>query len=283
MKTLRLLLLLALTACTLRAEETPGLQLSWKENKLTIRGPFTGGEIRVLYLEAYCRAGSTDADWRTHTTVGHRTDLLESAPDGKLLRLQCHVNDGLVVDHEIRAGADEVTFKLRVRNPTNHANEAEWAQPCVQLGNFAGAETDDPKCKDIKLSRSFIFLDGKLTRLPTQPWATEARYVPGQVWCPKHVPRTDVNPRPLSSLVPSNGVIGCFSKDEQWLCGIAFEPYQELFEGVIQCLHSDFRIGKIPPGGQREIRGKIYLMRNDVPAMLARFARDFPEQQPGQP
>src|SRR5438093_499137 len=60
-----------------------------------------------------------------------------------------------------------------------------------------------PKC--------FILLDGKMERLPTAPWATEARYTPGQVWCPRHVPRTDVNPRPLSTLVPSNGLIGCFS------------------------------------------------------------------------
>jgi hypothetical protein len=131
---------------------------------------------------------------------------------------------------------------------------------------------------DIKLSHSFIFLDGELTRMPTQPWATTARYTPGQVWCPANVPRTDVNPRPLSTLVPSNGLIGCFSQDGKWLFAMAFEPYQELFQGVARCLHSDFRIGVVQPGDAKSIRGKIYLVRNDPEALLKRYAKDFPEQ-----
>lgn len=32
-----------------------------------------------------------------------------------------------------------------------------------------------------------------------------------------------------------------------------------------------------------EIRGKIYLVPNDVPALLKRYARDFPEHQPRKP
>ena len=36
-----------------------------------------------------------------------------------------------------------------------------------------------------------VFLDGKLTRMSDiKPWIKEARYIPGQVWCPKDVPRT---------------------------------------------------------------------------------------------
>ncbi|HUR45119.1 MAG TPA: hypothetical protein VMZ27_04505, partial [Candidatus Saccharimonadales bacterium] len=126
-----------------------------------------------------------------------------------------------------------------------------------------------PKC--------FVFLDGKLERMPTKPWATQARYVPGQVWCPKNVPRSDVNPRPLSALVPSNGLIGCFSGDETQIWAMAWEPYQELFQGVARCLHSDFRIGGLAPGETKKIRGKIYLLPNDVPALLRRYAKDFPE------
>ena len=105
------------------------------------------------------------------------------------------------------------------------------------------------------------------------------RYVPGQVWCPRNVPRTDVNPRPLSTLVPSNGLIGCFSVDGKWIFATAFEPYQELFQGVARCLHSDFRIGEVKPGETRNIRGKIYLMPDDVDALLKRYAKDFPEHQ----
>jgi hypothetical protein len=276
-----LIALCTLSATALALEPPiPTLTLARDANWLIIRGPhLPKGEIKINYLEAYCRAGSTDADWKLHTFVGHKTELVSLSEDKKEMKLRCAVNDGLVVDHTITAGDDEVTFDLTVKNPTDHINEAHWAQPCVRLGDFAGAETADPKCVDIKLSQSFVFLDGKLAKMPTQPWATTARYIPGQVWCPKNVPRTDVNPRPLSTLVPSNGLIGCFSENNQWLFAMAFEPYQELFQGVAKCLHSDFRIGELKPGETKKVRGKIYLMPNNVDALLKRYANDFPEHR----
>lgn len=252
------------------------LTLAREQNWLIIRAAhLPGKEIRINYLEAYCRAGSTDADWRQHTFVGHRTELVSASADGKQIKLHCTVNDGLSVDHVITAGDDEVTFAITVTNPTDHLSEAQWAQPCIRLGDFAGVETSDPKCVDIRLSNSFVFIDGKLARMPTQPWATAARYVPGQVWCPRGVPRTDVNPRPLSTLVPSNGLIGCFSIDGKWVFGTAFEPYQELFQGVARCLHSDFRLGGLKAGETKEIRGKIYIVPNDVEKLVKRYEGDF--------
>ena len=89
--------------------------------------------------------------------------------------------------------------------------------------------------------------------------------------------RDDVNPRPLSSIVPSNGLIGCVSADGKELLATAWEPYQELFQGVIVCLHSDFRIGGLKPGESKTIRGKIYLMPADFEALEARYRKDFPE------
>lgn len=257
----------------------PTLHLAREGHWLVVNGGhLPKGEIRINYLEAYCRAGSTAADWVTHTTVGHTTELISAPPDGKSLNLRCQVKDGLVVDHEIRAGDDEITFTLKVHNPTNHLNEAHWAQPCIRLGDFAGGETADPKEVNIKLDRSFIFLNGCLTRLPTNPWATQALHTPGQVWCPKDVPRTDVNPRPLSTLVPSHGLIGCFSQDDQWIFAVAFSPYQELFQGVARCLHSDFRIGEVKPGETKSILGKIYIVpnaRDEGAALLQRYQKDF--------
>ncbi len=108
-----------------------------------------------------------------------------------------------------------------------------------------------------------------------QPWAKVARYIPGQVWCPTDVPRTDVNPRPLSSLVPSNGLIGVFSGDEKLLFATAWEPYQELFKGVIRCVHSDFRLGGLQPGESKNIHGKIYILPADTKELLRRYERDF--------
>jgi hypothetical protein len=112
--------------------------------------------------------------------------------------------------------------------------------------------------------------------MPFGPWSKEARYIPGQVWCPLHVPRTDVNPRPLSKIVPSSGLIGCFSGDDKWIWASASEPYQELFQGVARCLHVDFRLGGLKPGETKSARGKIYIVPNDVDALVKRYEKDFP-------
>ena len=59
---------------------------------------------------------------------------------------------------------------------------------------------------------------------------------------------------------------------------VVWEPYQEIFQGVIACIHNDFRVGCLEPGETKQIRGKIYIVDADIPALQARFARDFPEQ-----
>jgi len=242
-----------------------------------------GREIRINYLEAYCRAGSTDADWVQHTVIPHSVQFLSLSGDRKLLRLRDTLADGVTVEHNILAKADQVDFQLEAHNPGAKPSEAHWAQACVRLADFTGFNPQGSDLDDY-LPKCFIFLNGKLTRLSEiRPWAKEARYTPGQVWCPMGVPRTDVNPRPLSSLVPDNGLIGAFSADEKLLFATAWEPYQELFQGVARCLHCDFRLGGLQPGETKRIRGAIYLLTSDVPALLARYARDFPEHQAAAP
>jgi hypothetical protein len=252
------------------------LTLSWAENLLRIRGEqVPGGEVEVWYLEAYCRPGSTDRDWG-ETVIGHRTELVSASDDGRELRLRCRLTDGVEVAHTIVAGEGEVDFRLEAHNPTDQPSQAHWAQPCMRVDRFTGFPRTRGAAEDY-LPKSFIFVDGQPARLPTQPWATEARYTPGQVWCPRNVPREDVNPRPLSSIVPSSGLIGCYSADEKLILAMAWEPYQELFQGVISCLHSDFRIGGLKPGETKNVRGKIYLVPADMDALVERYQRDFPE------
>ncbi|MFM1768482.1 MAG: hypothetical protein RJA22_1011 [Verrucomicrobiota bacterium] len=255
----------------------PGLTLVRTNHLLLIRGPRLPGEIRINYLEAYCRAGSTDADWGRHTVIPHTNILVSQEADGRVLRLRDTLADGVTVEHTITAGVDEVDFRLVAHNPGTRRSEAHWAQPCVRLSAFLGYDERTGGNATDYLPHCFIFLDGQLARMPTRDWATRARYVPGQTWCPAHVPRTDVNPRPLSPLVPSHGLIGAFSRDERLIFATAWEPYQELFQGVLRCLHSDFRLGGLGPGERKEIRGKIYLVPADVPALLRRYQADFPE------
>ena len=275
-----LLPLLAFTVAVI-ADDKPTLTLSRPDNWLVIQGThLPGGEIRTNYLEAYCRAGSTDADWVTHTVIKHKCEVISLAANGKTLKLRDTLADGVTVEHTITATDDEVDFRLVAHNPTDKASEAHWAQPCVRLGEFTGftsKEKGPNGAPEDYLPKCFIFLDGKLHRMPTPEWATKARYTPGQVWCPKHVPRTEVNPRPLSALVPSNGLIGCFSGDEKLIYATGWEPYQELFQGVARCVHSDFRLGGLAAGETKTIHGKVYIVPNDVPALVKRYERDFPE------
>jgi len=253
------------------------LTLSREANWLVIRGSeIPGGELRINYLEAYCRADSTDADWVQHTVIPHRSETLGSSKDGRELKLRDTLQDGVVVEHTIKAGADEVDFRLIAHNPTEKRSEAHWAQACPRLANFAGVSSESKDLEDY-LPKCFVFLDGKLERMPTRDWAKSARYTPGQVWGAPGVPRADLNPRPLNPLTPSNGLIGCFSSDERKIFATAWQPYQELFQGVAHCLHADFRLGGLAPGERKEIRGKIYLLANDVSALLRRYEADFPE------
>lgn len=272
------LIVLPLVTFTIHAAESRSLALDRTNNWLLITGPhLPGGPIRINYLEAYCRPGSTDADWVKHTVIHHKNEVISFSPDKKILKLRDTLTDGVIVDHTITAKDDEVDFRLLAHNPTDRPSEAHWSQPCVRLAPFTGFGKDGGGNIDDYLPKCFLFLDGKLERMPTRDWAKQARYIPGQVWCPAHVPRTDVNPRPLSKHVPSNGLIGCFSADEKLIWATAWEPYQELFQGVARCLHSDFRLGGLKPGERKEIRGKIYIVPNDIPALLQRYQKDFPE------
>jgi hypothetical protein len=254
------------------AEALP-LRIEWDKNYLTISGEkLKGREIKVHYLEAYCRDRSTEADWVKHTYIGHETKLLEASPNGDFIKLECRVKDGLEVTHELRTKMDEIDFQIVAHNPTSTRSEAHWAQPCIRLDKFSGATQES------YLAKSFVFLDGKPERMPTRDWALRARYTPGQVWRAKGIDERDVNPRPLSKHIPSNGLIGCYSADDKQIFAVAFEPYQELFQGVAVCLHSDFRLGGLMPGEKKKIRGKMYIVPADINALVKRYEKDFPEQ-----
>lgn len=254
-----------------------GLSMKWSNNWLTVRGPLLPAEgLRVHDLEAVCRAGSRDADWVAHTLIPHRTELLRRASDGSELELSTFVEDGLQMHHRIRAGADEVDIRIEAAHQGLERLGAHWAQVCPRLGRFTGFDDTGPDLNDY-LPKCFIVLDGAITRLPTSPWATKARYTPGQVWRPRHVPPDDVNPRPLNPRPAELGLIGCFSADERTIWATAWEPYQELFQGVARCLHADIRLGGLRPGERRSIRGKMYIVPADSAALLRRYLADFPE------
>ncbi|HZL89238.1 MAG TPA: hypothetical protein VFB96_12745, partial [Pirellulaceae bacterium] len=74
------------------AAEPQPLTLAWDKNFLTIRGNFPGGEIQIMYLEAYCRPGSTDRDWG-QTVIKHEAKLVSISDSGRIIRLKDKLAD----------------------------------------------------------------------------------------------------------------------------------------------------------------------------------------------
>src|ERR1051326_7473649 len=155
-------IVLAASVCPIKhASAADGLSIAWEKNFLTIRGDFPGGELKTLYLEAYCRPGSTDREWR-ETVIPHTAEQIEATADGKRIRLRDKLADGVVVEHTITAGSDEVDFRLVAHNPTTKRSEADWAQPCVRVDKFTGPTNADKLSLVPPYARKcFLFLNGE--------------------------------------------------------------------------------------------------------------------------
>ena len=214
------------------AQAARQLTISWEKNYLTIRGDFPATKSRSsIWKPIAARAQPTVSGGKQSSNT--RRGSLGNREDGRVIKLRDELADGVVVDHTITAGVDEIDFQLVARNPTARASEAHWAQPCLRVDRFTGKPTTDARALQPQyIKQCFLFIDGRLTRLPTTPWADKARYTPGQVYVPKHVDRNDVNPRPLSALVPSSGLCGCFSADEKSILAVAWEPYRKSSKGL---------------------------------------------------
>src|SRR6266571_2976980 len=94
------LLLMGIFVSAARGDDDRAMRLAWKDNYLTISGPnLPGREMKILYIEAYCRPGATDRKWE-QTTIGHTTRVVSAAADGHSLVLECTLKDGVTVRHE---------------------------------------------------------------------------------------------------------------------------------------------------------------------------------------
>jgi hypothetical protein len=121
-----------MTLALLPLTSAAALTLERTNHWLIIRGAHLPGEVRINYLEAYCRAGSTDADWVKHTVIPHRNELISLNAASTELRLKDTLADGVTVEHVITAREDEVEFRLTAHNPGSTRSKAHWAQPCVR-------------------------------------------------------------------------------------------------------------------------------------------------------
>lgn len=264
----RLLSILGLLLISFTARAESNLSIDWTNNMLRISGPnVPGGFVEIWYLEAFCRSGSTHQAW-DKTTLPQKTELLSAEP-GKL-RLRTAVQPDVIVDHMITAGRDDVDFRVSARNEGKQFADVQWFQPCMRVDRFTGGNQSN------YIDHSFIFTADGLRMLDKLPRAEEALYHGGQVYVPNGISLEDVNPRPISTVRPANSLIGCFSTDQRQLLAMAWDHTQELFQGVIVCLHNDPRIGGLNPGEKKELHGKVYLLPNNPDELLHRYDRDFP-------
>ena len=262
-------LLVAFAGATHGLQAAEGMTIGWTNNMLTIKAPNLSGEkLEIWYLEAFCRGGSTHRDWH-ETTIPHRTELVAADRAGKSLHLRTHVEPSVEVMHDIRAGLDEVDFRLELENKGAQPADVLWFQPCMRVGRFTGLNQSN------YIERSFIFTSSGLTLLNKTRRIEEALYRGGQVYVPPGINLEDVNPRPISPDQPANGLIGCFSEDGKSLLAMAWDHTQELFQGVIICLHNDPRVGGLKAGEKKRLHGKVYWMPNNPKALLGRYRQDF--------
>ena len=245
------------------------LEISWTNNLLTVSGPnLSGGKLDVWYLEAFCRSGAHTQAWG-NTTVPHKTTLLTNE-NNRVLRFRTLVQTNVEVTHVVTAGADEIDFRFTLVNRGVADMDLQWFQPaCIRVERFTGCVQSNYTAK------SFIFTERGLTLLADTRRTEVALYRGGQVFVMHGVNTNDANPRPLSHDRPANGLIGCFSADGKQLLVTASDTTHELFEGVYVCLHSDPRIGGLKAGETKTIHAKVYLLPNDVSALLRRYGRDF--------
>jgi hypothetical protein len=248
------------------------LEIAWTNNLLTVTGAkLPGGKLDIWYLEAFCRSGAHHRDCR-QTTLPHRTALLTNEGN-RVLRFQTTVQPEIEVNHVVTAGDDELDIRFTMTNRGTEHVDAQWFQPaCIRVERFTG------RVQSNYTARSFIFTERGLTTLDQTRRTEHALYRGGQVYVMPGVSTNDANPRPLSLDRPANVLIGCFSADGRHLLATASDQTHELFEGVYVCLHSDPRIGGLNPGEAKTIRAKVYVLPNDVPALLKRYENDFPRR-----
>lgn len=261
----KFLLILALAPCIARAE----LRIAWTNNLLKVTG-HPVGEMEIWYLEAFCRPGAFDREWGK-TVFPHKT-VLAGNQEGKRLEFLTTVQGGVEVRHIVTASADELDIQFQLENKGKEFADIQWFQPaCIRVEKFTGRKQSN------YTERSFIFTEKGLTTLAQTRRTEDALYKGGQVYLPKGTAKADSNPRPINHDQPVNGLIGCYSADGKWIMATASDKTHELFEGVYVCLHSDPRINGLKPGERKSLRSKIYFVPNDIPSLLARYKKDFPE------
>jgi hypothetical protein len=79
----------------------------------------------------------------------------------------------------------------------------------------------------------------------------------------------------------ADGLTGCFSADGTMTLATAWEPYQELSQGVMACSHPDSRHDVPGPGATKAVRGELHPVAADPDAPVRGSRPTLPGTGPG--
>lgn len=172
---------------------------------------------------------------------------------------------------KMTATTDGADLKLTVRNRTDYDFPVIAAIiPCFNPGpaktrnrHFANTDTYFLAPDGLtKLVRRKIHFNASVRDLVDRE-AKEGRYNWSHKW-------------PMSVPDAAGGLIVREATGGKWVCGIAWEDFLSAqAHNPWECMHLSIRIGPLPRGGEKDIRGKIYLFQGDKEELLIRYQNDF--------
>jgi hypothetical protein len=82
---------------------------------------------------------------------------------------------------------------------------------------------------------------------------------------------------PTSPVNAGAGILIRESEDGRWVTGIAWEDYVAVQgHNPWKCMHLAVRVGPLPRGETKTLRGRVYLFRGNRTDCLAKYRKDFP-------
>ena len=209
--------------------------------------------------------------------------------EGDALAMTHRLGDAQVVSRFVPA-ADGVEVRVEVSGPGAEGVQAVKAlNPCWQLRKSEAFGNRGDYVQDF-VARCFVILEGGLTRMKDTRRIPGTRGRPGdksdlpQPWIQEYFPAWRKHPgqipgqRGYSPDRPVYPLIGCVSRDGNYLTAFAWPEARSLGQVWHDCLHPRPAIGEsYDPATHRTVsRGKLYFLRNDGKLLLDAFKRDFP-------
>jgi len=242
------------------------------EGFLQMRFPETLNSSRGMHFIDHHRP-----DMRPLSILDPFPEWKHNADTGELC-YRVSTKEGVEFGGRARPGVDAVDMEFRVKNVTNSPLVNVINQMCLVLAHAPQFG------KPLDLSPCHTWVDGRFISLDnTTPTPEQRKQKPWILMLTRDLARTYAGPREwperwwMVDQVADHNILARMSDDRKHLVAIAWDdPASQLMTNtMIPCLHAGpMRAAALKPGEETIWRGKIYLMANDPPELLARYNRD---------